>query len=225
MQSLECGTVESMVLSLPTILADALADSGLPARPDASLDPYLDAAEACVRRYGWSRTSPRDIAREAGVERSTVYRHLGSKDTIFRLLVAREVHRLIDRSVVVAASAPAGPEVVVEVLASAVEHVRQSPSLAKLLEDDPELVSRFLDRGVPDVIARFRSTLSPLLAMWMDAGFLARRDPVAITEWGVRIGLSVLFAPPPGELRRFLAEVLVPVLEVRAGADGGRGAS
>ena len=34
-------------------------------RPDEALAPYLDAAERCVRRYGWSRTSPKDIAREA----------------------------------------------------------------------------------------------------------------------------------------------------------------
>jgi len=201
-------------LPLPLLLAEAVAGGGLPPRPDASLDPYLDAVEACVRRYGWSRTSPRDIARELGVERTTVYRHLGGKDAIFRLLIAREVHRLIERSLEVAAKVPAGPGVVVEVLASAVEHVAQNPALSKLLEDDPELVGGFLERGVPDVIERFASTLGPLLAMQMEAGLVAKRDARVITEWVVRIGLSVLFVPPAGDLRAFLAAVLVPVLQV-----------
>ena len=204
-----------MSSAIPMLVASAV-QGGLPPRPDASLDPYLDAAERCVRRYGWSRTSPQDIAREAGVERTTVYRNLGKKDQIFRLLIAREVHRIIDRAVEVGDSDESGPAVVVELVASTIEQVLANPVIAKLLADEPELVAGFLERGLPDLIERFSRALSPALGAGMQAGVLKARDPVAVTQWVVRVALSLLFAPPPGELRPFLASVLVPVLDPEA---------
>ncbi len=203
-----------MASTIPTLLADAVEGGGLPPRPDASLAPYLDAAERCVRRYGWSRTSPKDIAREAGVERTTLYRHLGKKEQIFRLLIAREVHRIIDRASEVGLTAGGGPEVVIELVASTVEHVLANPVFAKLLDDEPELVGGFLERGLPDLIDRFTRALSPAVEAAMRAGLLAERDPVALTQWVVRVALSLVFAPAPGPLRPFLATLLAPALTV-----------
>ena len=205
-------------------VSSATANAGLPPRPAAEIDPYLDAAERCVVRYGWKRTSPKDVAREAGVERTTIYRKLGPKDQIFRLLLAREVHRIIDHAAEVAMREERGPSVLVELSASTIEWMQNNPVLSKLLDDDPELVASFLDRGVPDLIERFAKTLAPFLAMAMKAGQLAERDPVAVTEWCVRIGLTAVVAPPPGPLRPFLAAVLVPLLTVER-SEGGQSAN
>jgi AcrR family transcriptional regulator len=184
------------------------AVEGLPLRPPAALDAYLDAAEACIRRYGWSRTSPQDIAREMGINRTTVYRALGSKDRLFPLLVAREVHRLIERAVATAARCAqdglVGADALVELLASTIEHVRDDPTLAKILRDEPELVGAFMRDGIPSVIERFSKALGPLLQGAMRAGTLAERDPYLMTEWMVRMSLSLLFAPPATALRPFL---------------------
>lgn len=150
-----------MRAAVPTLFAEAIADQGLPPQPDPALDPYLDAAEACVRRYGWSRVSPRDIATEAGVERTTIYRHLGKKEQIFRLLIAREVHRIIAKAVDVDLDGRAGPEAVVELTASTVEQVLANPVVSKLLDDEPALVAGFLERGLPQVIDRFSKALAP----------------------------------------------------------------
>lgn len=194
--------------------SDAISDDvfsavdGLPQRPPAALDAYLDAAEACIRRYGWSRTSPQDIAREMGINRTTVYRALGSKDRLFPLLVAREVHRLIERAVATAARCAqdglVGADALVELLASTIEHVRDDPTLAKILRDEPELVGAFMRDGIPSVIERFSKALGPLLQGAMRAGTLAERDPYLMTEWMVRMSLSLLFAPPATALRPFL---------------------
>lgn len=190
---------------------------GLPPRPRAELDVYLDAVEVCIRRYGWSRTSPQDIAREMGINRTTVYRVLGTKDQIFPLLVAREVHRLIERAVAIsergARDGLVGADVLVELLASSIEHVRDNPTIAKLLADEPELVGGFMRDGIPSVIDRFSKALGPLLLNAMNAGVLAESDPHLMTEWMVRIGLSLLFAPPATDLRRFLAAGVRPLFE------------
>lgn len=185
---------------------------GLPARPDPSLDPLLDAAALVVRRHGWSRTTLQDVAREAGVDRTTIYRNLGPKDSVFRLVVAREVHHLIERAIGIAMSGRPGPDLVVELLATSIEYCFDNPVISKLLEDDPELVARFLARGIPDVIDRFTVTLAPILGMGMDLGVIARRNPAIVTDWVVRMGLSVLVTQPDRDLREFLAEVLLPVL-------------
>jgi AcrR family transcriptional regulator len=193
------------------------AVEGLPPRPPAELDAYLDAAETCIRRYGWSRTSPQDIAGEMGVNRTTVYRVLGPKDQIFALLVAREVHRLIERALAVseqcARDGLVGANALVELLASTIEHVRGGPTIAKLLADEPELVGEFMRSGIPPVIDRFSKALGPLLENAMRDGALARRDPHLMTEWMVRISLSLLFAPPATDLRRFLAAGVLPLFE------------
>jgi hypothetical protein len=51
-----------------------------------------------------------------------------------------------------------------------------------------------------------------LLDAAMSAGHLARRDPLVVAEWLTRIGTTVILAPPPGDLREFLREILVPAL-------------
>ncbi len=202
-----------MTSSVPlVVLFEAVVDDGLPARPDRSLDVYLDAAVRCVERYGWERTSVRDVAREAGVERTTVYRHVGSMDHIFRLILAREVHLLIDAVPLGVPGGQAGWEHVVELLAGAIEHALAHPVLAKVLADEPEVVAAILARGVGAIVERFVTTLSPLLAAAMDAGLVARRDPQVATEWIVRVGLSLLVTPPPSDLRSFLAAVIEPLL-------------
>lgn len=189
---------------------------GLPEAPDESVIPFLDAACRAVERFGWARTTMRDIAREAGVERTTVYRHVGSMSDVYRLMVAHELHKLV-------ASIPGwmppsadGPRIVVEVVAAAVEYCLDHPVLTKVIADEPDLVSSFLLEGVGSVIQRLSGLLDPVVAAAMDAGLLARHDPTTITQWVSRVGLSLLVAPPPGDLREFLDTVLRPVLAVPA---------
>jgi hypothetical protein len=46
----------------------------------------------------------------------------------------------------------------------------------------------------------------------MAAGQLARRNPRVVAEWLVRQTVTLILAPPEGDLHDFLAEVLVPAL-------------
>lgn len=180
--------------------------------------PFLDAAVRCVERFGWSRTTVRDVAREAGVERTTVYRRVGSMPQIFRLIVARELHHILAALPALVQDDGDGPEMVVEVLAAAIEHSAAHPVLARVLTDEPELIASFLPAGLPQLLDRITATVAPVIAAGMKAGLLAAGDPAVTTEWLARIGLSVLVTPPPGDLRAFLRQGIVPMLAPSAGA-------
>ena len=199
-------TSEATVFAFPTEVG------GLPPNPDESLWPYLDAAVRCIERFGWRRTSVQDVAREAGVERTTVYRRVGSMDDIFRLLVARELNELM---VTVPNRIPAnatGAETVVALVAGSIEHSRAHPVLAKVLADEPDVVAGFVADGLAELVERATTTLSPLLANAMAAGLIAQRDPVVVTDWVVRTALTLLVAPPPVPIEQYLTEVFAPVL-------------
>ena len=190
----------------------AVADFGpvseaLPSAPDPALDPYLDAAARCFARLGISRTSVPDIAREARVSRSTVYRLVGTVDDAAELLVLRELHDFLGEApdLMVGGS---GPDVVVDLVTAFTRRAAASPVVATLVRNEPSVASPRLVRGVPPAVDKAAAVVQSLLELLMDAGLVARRDPRILAGWVVRIVFAVLLAPPPGDLRAFYAEVL-----------------
>jgi AcrR family transcriptional regulator len=184
--------------------------AGLPA-PSPSLDPFLDAAATCFARHGVRRTSVQDVARELRVDRTTVYRQVGNVDRMVRLLMARELHQLL---AVLPESLLGlkGPAVIVDLLATVIAYGRNHPVLAKVLADEPELIGPFLVTEAPALLDQIAALIAPILRAAMDNGELAQRDPDAVAQLLVRICLSHLLAPPPGDLAGVLGELLVPAL-------------
>ena len=184
--------------------------AGLPA-PPASLDPHLDAAARCFARHGVRRTSVQDIARELRVDRTTVYRQAGPIDQVVRLLMARDLHRLLE-ALPESVLHLRGPAVIVDLVATVVAYGRNHAVLAKVLADEPELIGPFLVTDAPAMLDAIAALIAPVLGAAMDSGELARRDPRAVAQLLVRLCVSNLLAPPPGDLRAVLAELLVPAL-------------
>lgn len=185
------------------------APVGFPAAPPASLDPYLDAAAACFARYGVRRTSVQDIAAELKVDRTTVYRQVGNIESILRLLSARELHRHLGEAMARTDRREVSPGSIVRLIARMCTLVREHPVMAKVLADERELV------GADELAAFFQRVAAmsvPALRQAMDGGTIARRNPAVLSEWIARISATVILAPPPGNLERFLGEVLLPVL-------------
>jgi AcrR family transcriptional regulator len=58
----------------------------------------LEAAVACVERWGLAKTSIEDVANEAGLSRATVYRHFGGgRDELVTETIAWEVAKYLGR--------------------------------------------------------------------------------------------------------------------------------
>lgn len=184
---------------------------GIPEPPPPSLDPFLDAAARCFARHGIKRTSVQDIAQEMRVNRTTVYRQVGNIEDQVRLLLARELHRLL-MTLPAILGERTGPDAVIELLAVIVDFARNHPVLVKVLADEPDLIGPFLVSDMQEAVGRVVAVVTPLLDAAMAEGSLARRDPEVVAEWLVRLGVSLILAPPPGDLSTFLSVVLTPAL-------------
>ncbi|GAA0966485.1 hypothetical protein GCM10009550_68860 [Actinocorallia libanotica] len=184
---------------------------GLPPRPAPALDPYLDAAARCFSRYGVARTSVQDIARELGVNRTTVYRQVGNVEQATRLLVSRELHRIL-AALPARVAGLSGPQAAIELLVVVVEEALAHPVVHKMLTDERELLGALLADGIPQLFREIADRVAPLIALSVRAGIIAERDPEILADWLARIAVTVMVSPPRTPLRRFLEELLVPAL-------------
>jgi AcrR family transcriptional regulator len=203
---------------VPGKVANRLPDLGaeLPPPPSADLDDILDAGARCFARFGLRRTSVQDVARDLGVDRTTIYRRVGNIDEIARLLAARELHRFLADVAELATSHSPGPEAVVETLAGLIEKARTHPVVVKLLADERELVGSVVAQYARPFIKRTSSAIAPVIGIAMQSGQLARRDPEVVAEWLVRIGASLVLVKPDGDLRALLDDMLLPALRPEA---------
>lgn len=199
-----------MALSDEPLRLLALAQ-GLPPVPPEEFDRYLDGAAACFARHGIGRTSVPDIARELGLSRTTVYRQIGTVDGAARLLLARELHRLLVQLPTTLEGAT-GPETVTRLLAAVIRFAWQHPVLAKVLTDEPELVVPFVTADFPELAARVSAIAAPLLEQAMTARLIQARDPVQLAEFLVRITISLVLAPHAKGLETFLDLAVLPAL-------------
>ena len=194
------------ILDFPAVAA------GLPPVPSTALDTYLDAAARCFARFGVAHTTVPDIARELGVSRMTVYRRLGSVHDALRSLLARELHRLVVHLAGELDGAPPSPETIVELTEVVVRHAGSHPVVRKSLADEPDLVGPVLLDSFSGIVDNVAAVAGPMLAAAMEAGLVRRQDPVVLTDWLVRMTVSVIASPPRQDLRSFLSQALLPVL-------------
>lgn len=203
------GTVFVSAAEAVPIVAPSI--SGLPAPPSPTVEPYVDATLRCISRYGIAHTSVPDIAREAGVSRATIYRHVGTVDDAIRLSVARELDHFLAKVPELLGERP-GAESVVEVLAWFVEYADQHPAWQKVVRDEPDRLGHIVVESLGDAVETVKRVVIPWLRAGMDAGLVARRDPEIVAEWLTRVVLTLVTTPPTMETRVFLREVVGPLL-------------
>ena len=105
-----------------------------------SSDRILDAARAVFEQYGARRANVDDIAAEAGVSRSTLYRRYATKDELLAAVVMRETDAFLDELDAVAADLPP-QEAVIECFTRGLRIMRDIPVLGRLAKSEPEAVT------------------------------------------------------------------------------------
>lgn len=99
----------------------------------------LEAAYACVARYGLGKTTMDDVAREAGMSRATVYRYFpGGRDELINDVVGWEVGRFFLRLADAIADTDGFAHTLEEALLFAHGAVVEHEVLQKILQTEPE---------------------------------------------------------------------------------------
>lgn len=103
-------------------------------------DAILDAAREVFEEYGARRANVDDVARTAGISRSTLYRAYPSKETLLLAVVRRETQEFFDELDRVAADLPP-QEAVIECFTWGISIMREIPVLGRLAKTEPEMIT------------------------------------------------------------------------------------
>lgn len=191
--------------------ASAATVLGLPPVPPPQLDPYLDAAFRCFARHGLHRTRVTDIADEVGVSRVTVYRQLGTVEHAARLLLARELDRLVT-SVLPQLAGARDAEDLFAVIASAVDYAVSHPVLAKVLADEGDLAGAFVLNEFETLLDRLLLLADPVVARLEEFAGSSGIDVGLLSEWVARVVMTLVIAPSTRPTADFIGAVLRPLL-------------
>jgi AcrR family transcriptional regulator len=163
----------------------------VPAKPNAQPDRVLDAALACIARFGVGKTTLDDVAREAGCARATVYRCFPGRDALLAAALDREVHALTGRVLEAAGRAETLTDAIVAVILTAGEPFRSHAALGFVIAHEPEIVTAQLsfERGSA-LLTTAAAFAAPAFARFVP---LDRAERLA--EWVARLTLSYLCNP------------------------------
>jgi AcrR family transcriptional regulator len=184
---------------------------GFAERPGQELEAALDAALESFVRHGVGHTSVLDIARRLGVSKATAYRHVGSVDEALRLVVARELHGLVEE-LTGALTGARGVDLVLVPTVVVTRRTSEHPIFRKLLADEPHLLGDLL----PDLeraLAAATGVLDVYLDACMRAGEIRSSDHAALAEMIGHLMFAAVIIPPR-DLDAYFRAALLPHLEV-----------
>lgn len=182
-------------------------------------DALIDAALACFADHGSRKTSLSDVARRAGVSRTTAYRVFGSKPGLIEAVSRREVARFLAALEDALAREPSWAAAV----AFTLDHVRSHAALQRAVREEPEDLLRVLTVGVEgsSALAVLADAAAGIIDRRLDDGEL-RVSPREAAEWTVHAIFSLLLAPTSTtqDPDRVTDLILHGVVRYRAAHDG-----
>lgn len=192
---------------------------------EAARERLVDAAEACIARFGIAKTTVEDVAATASVSRATVYRYFGDRDELILAVLVRDVDRLLDR--VKKRFTPEGPlgAQLVEGILYWLRQVERDEKLAMMFAPDVTGHTVNIPGAYAALFARARAALQPALDVARGRGELrADLDLDEAVEWIMRVVISLLTVESPmhrsrQSLAHFLEQFLVPSLVAPVAAE------
>jgi AcrR family transcriptional regulator len=174
-----------------------------------------DAALTCIGRFGLSKTTVDDIAREAGCSRATLYRHFDGKTAILRAAVAAELDRAATTLVDAGRAEATFADAVVAVVVRGARELRAHEALQFLLAHEPDAVLGHLAFVPGDrVLIAVGDAIAPAFDRWLTPSGCTRAG-----DWLARLVRAYVLMPhPPVDFtdpraaRAFLEHLVIPGL-------------
>ena len=193
-------------------MAVAVAD-----RSTSLEERVTDAALRCFARWGVTKTSLDDVAREAGYSRATVYRLFpGGKDGLLDAVGAGERDRFFGGLAEAFAAQPTLEDLLVAGITESVQRLQSHAALQFLLTYEPgTILPRVAFGHFDEILTAAADFAAPYLARFLPAEQSARA-----AEWATRIVLNYCMNPAagfdlaePASVRRFVRTFMLPGLE------------
>ena len=177
----------------------------------------LDAALVEFERHGLQRVALDDVARRAGVSRTTIYRRFANRDELVAAVIERENVVLFADIAAELKAAGAPANYYVEAFTQSILMFRRHRVLDQLVRDEPAVVLDLAHRHWAAAIGRMAEALRVIFP----AGFADRIGPAAVDDLAeviLRYALMVLLLPSAEpvvtaeDLRAFAARHFLPSL-------------
>jgi AcrR family transcriptional regulator len=181
----------------------------------------LDAALVQFEQVGVKKTTIEDIARQAGVDRVTVYRRIGSRDDVVQAVVRREVTALLTELATITDRHDSAADLVADIFVTLMTRWRNHGLVQRMLVLEPErLMVKLTTEGAGTFALSVGATLSALQSA-VDRGLLAPAPDLATrAEVVCRVVHSMLLAPhgsvkldTEAELAEFARTYLLPIVQ------------
>lgn len=185
--------------------------------PDAASDAILDAALVEFDRHGIRRVALEDVARRAGVSRTTIYRRFANRDDLVAAVMDRENARLFADIAEEVKSARPQSNPYVEAFTAAMLRSRSHRLLNRMLLDEPALSLELARRHYGAAVGRLEQALQVIFP----PGFTDRVGADAVHElaeniWRYAMMLLLLPSGEPVEtaeqIRAFATRHFLPSL-------------
>ena len=185
--------------------------------PDSATTKILDAAVAEFERHGFRRVALDDVARRAGVSRTTIYRRLANRDELVAAVVERENAALF--ADIARQLSDAGPQqnLYVEAFTLSIVTFREHRVLNAMLAEDPGFVLALAHQHWAAAVERMAEALRVIFP----AGLAERIGPRVVNELAdtiLRYAAVVLLLPSMSpldtadEIREFARRHFLPSL-------------
>lgn len=159
-----------------------------------SRERLIESTRSCIRRFGLSKTTLEDVAREAKFSRATVYRYFPEgRDQLVRELLESEIEQFARRL----AGATAGTNDLELAVSRALSFVRSEAKEQNLLQSlvalEPERVLPLLNSQLVQILNLFRNFLEDPLQHALGTGRLRPGLDLELTkDYVARMLLSFL---------------------------------
>lgn len=181
-----------------------------------SRDDILDAVADCVRALGVRRTTVAEIARRAGLARSTVYTHFSDVTAATAALLTRELLSLLGAAAD-EGTEPADAAARERLIARAVHlaaAVPDDPLIERILELDAELLVPYLVRRLGSSQRAILDTVADLVAEGQRDGSIRAGEPSLIAFSSFLVVQSVVISARIAEAEHGREAVLAELAHV-----------
>ncbi|TDC80465.1 TetR/AcrR family transcriptional regulator [Actinomadura sp. 7K507] len=179
-----------------TTVEGLLARLAAPEQGADDLDTrILDAALTEFETYGLRRVSVEDVAKRAGVARTTIYRRFSNKEQLLQAVILRECRRFLTAIAQATEDLASPGDAIVEGFVVGLQSARTHPLMTRVLESEPEAFLPQLSMNGGAVMLAARDILADRLRR-------ARPDDPedhnTVAEVLLRLAISLLLVPGGG---------------------------